>query len=246
MGSCTVVTGIAMVVMGCGDRAGLRYSGTIHVTEATDVAAGIASASVFGRITVPGALTPTSSTGICEYYEVPPDGGIAMGDLIIAGLADTVLISPTPDGNGDIYEQVVQAEVIAENSDIGASLNMAGDDGTVSVSVDAAAPRPFAAVSLPATVSLSAPPTIRWDAGNADEVWIGLGLGVEQGLRCRTSDDFGSFTWPRDALALFAVEGPAVVSLTRRNLGQLWDQQADLYLELAVESQAFRAVALTP
>jgi hypothetical protein len=58
--------------------------------------------------------------------------------------------------------------------------------------------------------------------------------------------DTGSFTLPLDALALIRTQDSAVVTLTRRNVGQTSSSSADLQLVLAVESRVFRSVTLTP
>jgi hypothetical protein len=161
-------------------------------------------------------------------------------------MSSPVVVEPGSFIDGTLYLATLSdSQRPAEGTTIEATL----DTFAGPVSVDAIAPSSLGSVVLPTSLSATNGGVITWEAGTGDEIQISIevsGLGTQQSLTCATGDT-GSFTVPAEAIALIEPgHDPALVSVTRRNVGQTASQPADLLLNLALESQVFGDVPLEP
>jgi len=219
----------------------LRYAGTFRVTELVYLPMGTSSASLFGKITIPSSLAPAMSVGDCNYYTGPLGGGITQGPITVTGLAEPVVVEPESYINGTFYESYLSENIVPDGAVVTAEL------ADIGVSAVAVAPEPLASVVLPELVSRSTPVTLTWAAGGADEVAVALsvsGLGTNESIACWTADT-GSYTIGLDVLSLLQIEASqATLRIGRRNRGSTASVDADLELNLVLESAAFRSVTL--
>lgn len=240
--------GIAVVVTSCaseGEPPELRYTGAMHVTRRLHASSGTNTGTIFGRITIPSQLVPTASVGDCDYYGERLAAGVTLGDLTVTGIAAPIVVKPSSFIDGMLYLATLN-DLHQFGAD--AAIEVVLDDYSGPVTVEATAPATLASVILP-PISLSSPSTVTWEPGSADELEVAIevrGLGTQQTILCRTTDT-GGFAISPDVLALIkGTHDQALVTITRRNLGQTRSDPADLVLNLAVESEVFDTVKIEP
>jgi hypothetical protein len=238
---------VALVAVGCASppEPDLLYTGTMHVTWRTTMG-GAPTGSIFGLITIPSELVPTSSAGGCDYVGSHQAAGVTMGSLTVSGFGNPVVVEPEEFIDGMLYLANFSATPAADTV---VTATVAGNEATEPVIVDATIPA-LVTASLPPTISRAAGATVTWPAGNGDEIVITIevtGLGVEETLSCRTTDS-GSFTLTPAALAQLVVHplDDALLSISRRHVGKTASTLADLMLNLSVESEAFATLQLAP
>lgn len=218
----------------------------IHVTDTFD-ANGLVTTGVFGRIVTPSQLVPTASVGNCDYFAMRLPAGIGKGTLTVSGLGEPVMIEPRSFIDGMLYIETLTPHAFGKGDTI--EIELAGS--SVPVILGAPAPESLASVTIPDHISVADGATVSWQAGRGESV-IDLqyeSIGRSQTISCHVADT-GSFTIPRDVLALVdrssATAGLSPLRVTRRSVAQLRSLDEDLELGLSVETSVLASVRLDP
>jgi hypothetical protein len=161
---------------------------------------------------------PMTSAGGCDYYIAPSEAGVSAGTVTITGtLAGlTLLPSSTPPIN-----YMPANPLPADLFEAGATLSISAAGATVpAFSGTVEAPAVIGSPILPASLSRANGPTITWNAGQADEMWLWILpiIGNTTHLVwCRMPDN-GSYTVSAPAMALIpAAASNGLVFLFRAN-----------------------------
>lgn len=180
------------------------HRGLIHVSEQRQ------NAQTLGNLFV--ALPqdqlfdgPDASAGGCDYF-TRDEIRLSAGRIVVNGTLTP--LSATPDSSTPPVHYTVSGNGTSDLWADGATLPISADGdplGLPAFGGTVQTPPAIIGATFPDAVLRSAPPTITWTAGTADEMWLWalvplLGNGIAI-LWCYPAND-GSYTFPQDAFDL--------------------------------------------